>query len=189
MTLRICAPDFLRRRFLYTVGTLAVAAGLSVSAGRASAQAAAAAAHTDATTPVVELTGRTLDGKPFDLRALRGRVVLLVAWATDCAVCRDKMPELRANAAGWREQAFSLLLLNMDPRRQDAADYESILARTLTPQQRLTALWVGDLNTPSPWVRREPLPATWLIDRQGRIVQHWTGRVPAEAWDRIADLL
>ena len=43
MTLRICAPGFLRRRFLYTIGTLAVAAGLSVSAGRASAQAAGVA--------------------------------------------------------------------------------------------------------------------------------------------------
>jgi peroxiredoxin len=33
------------------------------------------------------------------------------------------------------------------------------------------------------------LPATFLIDKQGRLAHSFQGRVPAEAWDRIADLL
>ena len=136
-----------------------------------------------------ELAGRTLDGRTFDLRALRGRVVLVVAWSTDSAVCRDKMPELRSNAAGWRDQPFSLVLLSMDRRRQDAADYEAILARTLAPGQRLTSMWICDMVTATGLSRREPLPATWLLDRQGRVVQQWTGRIAPEAWDQIADLL
>ena len=139
--------------------------------------------------PVAELAGRTLDGRAFDLRALRGRVVLVVAWSTDCAVCRDKMPELRSNAAGWRDQPFSLVLLSMDRRRQDAADYEAILARTLAPGQRLTSMWIGDMVTATGLSRRDPRPATWLLDRQGRVVQQWTGRIAPEAWDQIADLL
>ncbi|RYG07515.1 MAG: TlpA family protein disulfide reductase, partial [Burkholderiales bacterium] len=43
--------------------------------------------------PVVE--GRTIEGQPFKLAALKGKVVLVMFWSTGCAVCRDKMPELR----------------------------------------------------------------------------------------------
>jgi thiol-disulfide isomerase/thioredoxin len=45
--------------------------------------------------PVVE--GKTIEGQPFRLSALKGKVVLVMFWSTGCAVCRDKMPELRQN--------------------------------------------------------------------------------------------
>ena len=50
---------------------------------------------------------------------LRGQVVLVFYWSTDCAVCRDKMPELRANLAGWQAATFTLLGVNMDDRSSD----------------------------------------------------------------------
>lgn len=175
-----------RRQWLTTALPLALALASAPQWARA---AAPASGSPGAPGPVAELVGRTLDGRAFDLRALRGRVVLVVAWSTDCAVCRDKMPELRSNAAGWRDQPFSLVLLSVDRRRQDAADYEAILARTLAPGQRLPSLWIGDTVTTTGLSRREPLPATWLLDRQGRVVQQWTGRIAPETWDQIADLL
>jgi hypothetical protein len=46
------------------------------------------------------LSGRTLDGKAFDLAERRGRVVLLLLWRTDCAVCLNKMPEPTRPAGG-----------------------------------------------------------------------------------------
>ena len=48
------------------------------------------------------LDGNTLEGRPFSLETLRGKVVMLFFWNTDCVPCLQKMPELRANAAGWR---------------------------------------------------------------------------------------
>jgi hypothetical protein len=33
------------------------------------------------------------------------------------------------------------------------------------------------------------LPAAFLLDKTGQLVEQYHGRIPPEAWDRIADLL
>jgi thiol-disulfide isomerase/thioredoxin len=143
------------------------------------------------TPPLVE--GPTRDGKTFRLSALKGKVVLLMAWSTGCAVCRDKMPELRQNVSGWSGQPFEMVLVSVDRRQQDLADYEQILARTVPPSQRFVQLWSGDAayrdNLGLAATAASALPLALLIDKTGRVVERYNGRIPAEAWDRIADLL
>lgn len=135
------------------------------------------------------LQGKTLAGAPFSLAALRGKVVLVLFWSTDCAVCRDKMPELRANAQGWRGKPFELVTISVDRRMQDAVDYEKLVTAMVPSSQRFPALWSGDpayrISTP----HAAHLPVAWLLDKSGKLVEHYTGRIPAEAWDKIADLL
>ena len=138
-------------------------------------------------TPAIQ--GRTLAGAPFDLAALRGKVVLVLFWSTDCAVCRDKMPELRANAQGWRGKPFELVTISVDRRLQDAADYEKLVAAMVPPSQRFPALWSGDPAYKNSSLRPAQLPAAWLLDKSGKLVESYSGRIPAEAWDKIADLL
>lgn len=135
------------------------------------------------------LVGRTVDGLPLSLAALQGRVVLVFFWATDCAVCRDKMGELRANVGGWKDQPFSMLGVNMDRRRQDLVDYERLVATTLPKAQRLTSVWAGDADYRTSLGMPDHLPTTVLIDKQGREVRRYSGRIPASAWDDMAELL
>jgi peroxiredoxin len=116
-------------------------------------------------------------------------VVLLVFWATDCAVCRDKLPELRSTRAGWRQQPFEIVLVSTDRQLSDLKTYQGIAERLLLPEQRITTLWRGDLGFSSNLPVPTRLPAAWLVDKQGRLVEAWEGRIPAEAWDRIAELL
>ena len=71
----------------------------------------------------LQLSGPTLDGSTFNLQALRGRVVMLFFWNTDCVPCVQRMPELRANAAGWRGKPFTLVLVSTDRERQSALAY------------------------------------------------------------------
>lgn len=130
-----------------------------------------------------------MEGKPFSLASLRGKVVLLMFWSTDCAVCRDKMPELRQNYQGWQGKPFELVLVSADRRLKDLDDYERIISSTVPLKQRFVQLWAGDGAYRDNLGRPAQLPAAWLIDKTGKVVERFSGRIPAEAWDKIAELL
>ncbi|MEO8022429.1 TlpA disulfide reductase family protein [Polaromonas sp.] len=144
------------------------------------AESAAAAPH---------IEGKTVEGKPFRLSSLKGKVVLLLYWSTDCAVCRDKMPELRNNYEGWAAKPFEMVVVSTDKRMQDVVEYERIIARTVPIRQRFVQLWMGESSYSDNLGKHAQLPAAYLIDKSGKIVERYVGRIPPEAWDRIADLL
>lgn len=144
-------------------------------------------AEVNVAAPLIE--GKTVDGKLFSLPSLKGKVVLVLYWSTNCAVCRDKMPELRTNYEGWAGKPFELVAVNTDARIKDMRDYENIIARTVPTRQRFVQLWAGDNSYRDNLGRHAQLPAGYLIDKSGKIVERYAGRIPPEAWDRIADLL
>jgi cytochrome oxidase Cu insertion factor (SCO1/SenC/PrrC family) len=175
----------------------AVAQGQSLTPG--ATQAIAATHPALGTSPTLQ--GKRLDGHPFSLRSLQGKVVLVFFWSTSCPVCRDKMPELRENYAGWRKQAFELVTVSVDPHRKDIEDYEQIMTVMVPTPQRFIQLWAGEpgyrdsffdgagMATGKTTGRSAQLPSAYLIDKAGKVVETYTGRIPAEAWDRIAELL
>ena len=172
------APDAMcKRRHFMLMALLAASAKGSLMAATPNAQVAP------------ELEGTAPDGQRLGLAGLRGRVVLVFYWATGCAVCRDKMRELRANLTGWKGQPFTLLGVNMDARQQDFIGYESLVRQTLPTAQQFTSLWAGAPGFRDSMGRPEHLPSACLIDKQGRLVERYNGRIPPEAWDRIAELL
>jgi thiol-disulfide isomerase/thioredoxin len=120
-------------------------------------------------------------------------VVLVMFWSTDCAVCRDKMPELRENVQGWADKPFEMVLVSVDKRMSDVDSYNAILNKSVPLKQRFTQLWTGEAgykdNLSGSDLQRSQLPTTLLIDKQGKLVERFNGRVPAEVWDKIADLL
>lgn len=153
------------------------------------AQNVAPPAANVAALPLTAIEGKTLDGKPFTLSMLRGKVVLVMFWSTGCAVCRDKMPELRENYAGWSGKPFELVAVNTDARSQDFMDYERIVASTVPARQRFVQLWAGESSYTDSFGKHAQLPEAFLIDKNGKVVERYVGRIPAETWDRIADLL
>ena len=137
--------------------------------------------------PVVE--GKTIEGQPFKLAALKGKVVLVMFWSTGCAVCRDKMPELRQNYEGWAGKPFEMVLVSTDRKMGDLQEYEKIISRTVPLKQRFVQLWAGEPGYKDSFGAPGQLPASFLIDKTGKVVQRYQGRIPAEAWDKIAELL
>lgn len=138
-------------------------------------------------TPTME--GKTLEGSPFRLSSLKGKVALVMFWSTDCAVCRDKMPELRQNYEGWSGKPFELVMVSTDRKMQDLYDYEKIISRTVPLKQRFVQLWAGESGYKDSFGKPAQLPVAFLIDKSGKVVERYQGRIPAEAWDRIAELL
>jgi thiol-disulfide isomerase/thioredoxin len=146
------------------------------------------------TSPVVPaLSGTTLDKKPFQLESLKGKVVLLMFWSTDCAVCRDKMPELRENIRGWADKPFELVLVNVDRSMRDVDAYNDIINTSVPLKQRFTQLWTGGAgykdNLGTAQLSKNQLPVTFLIDKNGKLIERNNGRIPATWWDVISDLL
>jgi peroxiredoxin len=170
-----------------SVLALACAIWLGMSPAVAQTAASAGAAAAAVIKPVIE--GKTVEGKPFKLSSLNGKVVLVLYWSTNCAVCRDKMPELRTNYEGWAGKPFELVAVSTDTRMQDLLDYENIISRTVPIKQRFVQLWVGESGYRDNLGKHAQLPAAYLIDKSGKVVQSYVGRIPPEAWDRIADLL
>ena len=175
---RAPAPTALFNRRRFALMTL-----ISASASRS----LMAATPTLPVSPTLE--GTRADGQLQRLSALQGHVVLVFYWATGCAVCRDKMRELRANMMGWQGQPFTLLGVNMDTRQQDWLDYERLVAQSIPPAQRFVSVWAGGADFRDTMERPTQLPSAGLIDKRGQLVQQYRGRIPAEAWDHIADLL
>ena len=140
--------------------------------------------------PLATLSGHTSRGEVVDLAALHGKVVMLLFWSTDCAVCLDKLPELRRNLAGWRGKDFVVIAVNQDPMARDLAAYEQVLDAVVAPDPQMKIVWrrdpqhhdaFGDLPL------REP--HTVVIDRGGEIAKSVHGRFPSELWDDVAELL
>lgn len=142
-----------------------------------------------AATAAPQIEGKTIAGVPFKLSSLKGKVVLVLYWSTSCAVCRDKMPELRTNYEGWAGKPFELVAVSTDRRMQELVEYERIIARTVPTKQRFVQLWTGDASYSDNLGEHAQLPAGYLIDKSGKVVERYAGRIPPEAWDRIADLL
>ena len=155
-----------------------------VLGGLLAALALGAAAQGDAA-----LRGTSLDGQAFDLARQKGRVVMVVLWRTDCAVCLNKMPELRANALGWKASAFDLVTVSLDTRREDALAYDSTRRLVAASAGPVVSLWHGDTDVSAAWHKGLRLPITLVIDSKGQIVGRHEGRVPAELWNQIADLV
>lgn len=63
-----------------------------------------------------DISSRTLDGKDITLASLRGKPVLVVFWATWCAICMGEMPYIHDALSAMRERGmpFEVLAVSLD---------------------------------------------------------------------------
>jgi thiol-disulfide isomerase/thioredoxin len=67
----------------------------------------------------IEITGKTVDDKEFDLKALKGKVVLVDFWATWCGPCVAEIPNMKAAYEKYHSKGFEVIGISLD--RSDAA--------------------------------------------------------------------
>jgi len=115
-------------------------------------------------------------GMPLNLSDLRGKVVLLNFWATWCQPCRAEMPELNALYRRYGdEKDFVVVGVDLQERPEDVASF----AR----QNNITfpLLVDHDGRVTGQGYRIRTLPASVIIDREGRIRDSWSGTLLREA--------
>ncbi|MBC3839324.1 TlpA family protein disulfide reductase [Streptacidiphilus sp. 4-A2] len=116
----------------------------------------------------IGLKGDDLDGKPLSLASYRGRVVAVNVWSSTCGPCR-------AEASGFEsvfrsDQAKGVQFLGIDTR-----DLQLPASRAFVSTHGLTYPDFYDpdgsllLQFPAGSVDPQSVPATLVLDRQGRI--------------------
>jgi cytochrome c-type biogenesis protein len=125
----------------------------------------AAAASNALIAPEVEL--KTLDGQPYRLADLRGRVVMLNFWATWCIPCRSEIPELNAMERDLSARGLTVLGVSTHDTGEAVREYQQDIK-----QEYAVVTGGGDAQTK---YQVAALPTTFLIDRQGRIRARITG--------------
>lgn len=130
--------------------------------------------------PVAAAEFRDEKDAPITLDAFRGKVVLLNLWATWCVPCREEMPALDRLQQSRGGPDFQVVAIAQD--RGGRAKVEKFLAEI--GATRLTPYLDSTMRSGRSW-GAAGLPATILIDRQGREVARLYG---AAEWDQ-ADAL
>jgi cytochrome c-type biogenesis protein len=125
--------------------------------------------------PDVQFT--KLDGAPFKLKDLKGRVVLLNFWATWCIPCRSEIPSLSAMQKDLDSRGLSVIGVSYD----DTTDLIQQFQKDI-PQSYQIVLGGRDVGSQLP---ASPLPTTYIIDRQGRIREKMIGERTREAFEAV----
>jgi thiol-disulfide isomerase/thioredoxin len=71
----------------------------------------------------LELSGKGIDGRPFDLGSLRGNVVVVQYWATWCEPCKEDMKQLRGLLSQYARRKFAVVGVNLDNQPQEALSH------------------------------------------------------------------
>src|SRR5258708_3289847 len=125
-----------------------------------------------------EVEFQTLDGQPFRLASLRGKVVLLNFWATWCIPCRAEIPEFNTMQRDLQARGFSIVGASVSP--VDTA--EAIRGFQKDVKQDYTVIPAAE-EIGAKFGNGPGLPVTYLIDRAGRIRQKFIGQTSRENFE------
>ena len=108
-----------------------------------------------------DFTLADLEGKPWSLKSLEGKVVLVNFWATWCPPCRKEMPDLESLYKQFQKQGLVILAIS----DEDASKVKSFIAEQgvsypvlLDPGRKVNTLFhvMG-------------IPKTFIYDRSGKL--------------------
>ena len=122
---------------------------------------------------VPQFTVHDLDGRSLSSTDWRGKVVLINFWATWCGPCRAEIPALVALQERYRDRLF-ILGVSEDEGPPDGVKRFATGLKINYPVVMLTP----ELERLFPGVGA--IPTTFVIDREGRLVQKHVGLFPPD---------
>jgi thiol-disulfide isomerase/thioredoxin len=114
---------------------------------------------------------KTVDGKPFKLSDLKGKVLVIDLWATWCGPCRSEVPELVQMQTEYGPRGFEVIGLDIDPE-SDTAEDVSKFSKEFNINYKVAFI---EAELARSLMRGGNIPQSLVVGRDGQVVVHFTG--------------
>jgi len=109
------------------------------------------------------------NGKPVDIKSYKGKYVLIDFWASWCGPCRKAIPEVKTLYTQYKEKGFEVLSISVDT---DNSAWRRAMSEEAMPWTQVLS---PDKNKTLADFMIIGIPTLYLIDRDGKIVEKYTG--------------
>ena len=128
--------------------------------------------------PLPDVEFKTLEGKPYKLSELKGRVVVLNFWATWCGPCRGEIPEFNAMQREHESRGLTIVGVTSHDTPEQVRGFQKDLKQDYT-------VLLGDSDTPERFQNGPGLPVTYILDREGRVRHKLVGPSDREGFESL----
>jgi thiol-disulfide isomerase/thioredoxin len=108
----------------------------------------------------------SVDGKPLSIADVKGKVILIDFWATWCGPCRGELPNVIATYQKYHADGFEIIGVSLDEDKAKLTAYTESMKMNW-PQFFDGKGWSNELAAK---YGIESIPATFLLDGQGKII-------------------
>lgn len=123
----------------------------------------------------IELSGEDLDGNPISLEDLRGQVVVVNYWWSQCPPCRVEQPGLNDAAT---ELGDAAAFVGINIRDLSADNGKAYVRKFDVPYPSVYDPSGKALLSFSRILTRNAIPSTLVLDKEGRVAATVIGSVP-----------
>jgi thiol-disulfide isomerase/thioredoxin len=119
-----------------------------------------------------DVTFVTIENKEISMASLKGKVVLVNFWATDCTVCVSEMPDLINTYNAYKAKGFEVIAIAMpyDP----PAQLHNYVTQKALP---FPVMHDGFGQMVMKFGGVPATPTAYIFDKQGKQIQYTTGRL------------
>ena len=119
----------------------------------------------------IKLSGKTLEGKDFDIKELKGKVVLVQFWASWCPSCLQEMPNMMRQYNAYHDAGFEIVGVNLDDSISRANGIVNDMQLPWLQLFSADANALGMQNANAVYYGINMLPRCILIDRKGNVIK------------------
>lgn len=131
-------------------------------------------------TSAPNVTFTTIEGKKIAMNDLKGKVVLVNFWATDCPGCIKEMPQLIETYNQYKQKGFEVIAVAMpyDPPAQ-------VVNYTKMKNLPFPVMHDGLAEITNKFGQVSLTPTAFIYDKQGNLLRHTIGELDFTALQQL----